>query len=210
MMHPHTDLRFINDQVGHGVVATADIPKGTVTWVLDKLDREFTQRQIKSLGDPYAKTLEKYCFRNQNGHWVLCWDHARFVNHSFRSNCLSTAYNFEITIRDIRAGEELTDDYGYLNICDPFEALDEGIGRKVVYPDDLIRYHPLWDKHLNRVWKHIPKVHQPLGHMMSGELWEHIGHVAAGREEMASILNCYYNPTRAIRTVPSQAMSRAN
>lgn len=192
MMHPHTELRFVNEIIGHGVVATRDIPKGTITWVQDPLDREFTPEQVTSLGEAYASSLDKYCFRNQHGRWVLCWDHARFVNHSFRSNCLTTGYNFEIAVRDIRAGEELTDDYGYLNISHPFEAVDEGTERTVVYPDDLVRYHPIWDGQLREVWPLIPNVHQPLRKVLANELWDRAVRVANDEEEMVSILQCYY------------------
>src|SRR5688572_7224862 len=125
MIHPDTELRVINDVVGYGVVATKFIPKGTITWALDKLDRIFTPNQFKDLDAVYQQVLEKYTYRNQDGNYVLCWDNARFVNHSFNSNCLTTAYEFEIAIRDIHPGEELTDDYGYLNIDEPFEALPE-------------------------------------------------------------------------------------
>ncbi len=47
MIHPHTEIKFINKEVGYGVVATDFIPKGTITWVLDKLDREFTQNETR-------------------------------------------------------------------------------------------------------------------------------------------------------------------
>ena len=43
MIHPKTELQFINKEIGYGVVATEFIPAGTITWVLDKLDREFTR-----------------------------------------------------------------------------------------------------------------------------------------------------------------------
>lgn len=191
MMHPNTELRFISEQIGHGVVATHDIPRGSITWAQDKLDREFTPKQVQALGFPYVDLLDKYCFRNQQGRWILCWDHARFVNHSFNSNCLTTAYNFEVAIRDIRAGEELTDDYGYLNITRPFRAMDEGCRRKTVYPDDLTRYHPAWDRKLRAIWPRIPTIEQPLRDLLDGSLWEHVERVASGEEEMASILNCY-------------------
>lgn len=210
MMHPDTDLRYINAQVGHGVVATKDIPKGTITWVQDKLDREFTSQQVQSLGETYHEILDKYCFRNQHGQWILCWDHARFVNHSFKSNCLTTAYNFEVAIRDIRAGEELTDDYGYLNISDPFEALDEGVDRKIVYPDDLTRYHVVWDALLHKTWAHIPKVNQPLKRMISKDLWKRIEHIAGGREEMSSILNCYFDEESRIDRLAPMSLSQAS
>lgn len=192
MMHPDTELRFISRHIGHGVVATCDIPEGTITWAQDGLDRELTLQQVESLGELYKDSLDTYCFRNQHGHWVLCWDHARFVNHSFRSNCMTTAYNFEIAIRDIRAGEELTDDYGYLNIMRPFHAMDEGLDRVVVYPDDLTRHHKAWDAKLLEVWPRIPEVEQPLRPLLGAGLWDRIGHVALGKERMASILDCYY------------------
>ena len=192
MMHPNTELRFISDEIGHGVVATRDIPRGTITWVQDKLDREFTPEEIEGLGPPYAAQLDKYSFRNQHGRWVLCWDHARFVNHSFRSNCLTTAFNFEIAIRDIRAGEELTDDYGYLNIMQPFEAIDEGVGRTTVYPDDLTRHHPRWDGQLRKAWPSIVKLDQQLRPLVSLRTWNRVVRIARGTEEMPSILECYF------------------
>jgi len=192
MMHPFTELRFINEEIGHGVVATRDLPCGTITWVQDDLDREFEPHEIEALGRPYAEVLDKYCYRNQHGRWVLCWDHARYVNHSFRSNCLTTAYNFEIAIRDIRAGEQLTDDYGYLNVTQPFRAIDEGVERMVVYPDDLVRLHPVWDEQLRAAWPRIPRVEQALRPLMSRDAWRRVVRIARDREAMASIFTCYY------------------
>lgn len=192
MMHPHTELRFISEKIGHGVVATRDIPRGTITWVQDPLDREFTPEEIRSLGEPFSSQLDKYCYRNQHGRWILCWDHARFVNHSFKSNCLTTAYSFEIAVRDIRAGEELTDDYGYLNITHPFEAIDEGTDRMTVYPDDLVRYHPVWDRQLSEAWPGIPGVDQPLRQLLADGLWDRVVRIARGDEMMPSILTCYF------------------
>ena len=192
MMHPDTELRFVSDLVGHGVVATRDIPMGTITWAQDELDREFTPAQVGKLGSLYAESLDKYCFRNHTGRWVLCWDHARFVNHSFRSNCMTTAYNFEIAIRDVKAGEELTDDYGYLNIMQPFKAVDEGADRTVVYPDDLTRYHARWDAQLQAAWPRMPAVAQPLASLLSPCTWQRVVRIAEGRQAMDSILSCYY------------------
>ena len=37
MIHPSTELRFINDEIGYGVVATRFIPKGTIVWALTNL-----------------------------------------------------------------------------------------------------------------------------------------------------------------------------
>ncbi len=46
MMHPHSELRFINESIGYGVFATKFIPKGTITWILDELDQKFTESYV--------------------------------------------------------------------------------------------------------------------------------------------------------------------
>ena len=193
MIHPSTTVEFISKEKGYGVVATEFIPRGTITWVQDKLDREFTLNEAINLGPDYASIIETYSFRNQQGNYVLCWDIGRYVNHSFHSNCLTTPYNFEIAIRDIEKGEELTDDYGYLNISEPFEAIDEGSDRKVVYPDDLIRMFPEWDHKLESSFPFIAKVDQPLHKFLPTDIQLIIQRVLKGEEKLESIINCYYN-----------------
>jgi hypothetical protein len=197
MIHPKTELKFINNEVGYGVVATEFIPAGSITWVLDKLDREFSLSEFQAMDPIYQNILDTYTFRNNNGNFVMCWDNGRYVNHSFNSNCLTTAYDFELAIRDIQAGEQLTDDYGYLNIPQPFRGINEGTRRKVVYPDDLLKYYKVWDKKLLKVFSKIPKLHQPLKQLIEGDQWEEIVAISEGKKEMESILKNYYkeNPT---------------
>lgn len=194
MIHPATELQFINNEIGYGVVATEFIPKGTITWVLDKLDREFTGMELMEFEEPYQQILSKYCFRNNAGNFVLCWDNGRFVNHSFKSNCLSTAYNCELAVRDIQPGEELTDDYGYLNLTAPFRANDENTRRKYVYPDDLVKYHKVWDKKLLAAFRHIARVDQPLRALLCDETWETCVRICQGKQQMNSILDTYFDP----------------
>lgn len=192
MIHPHTELKFISEEIGHGVVATRFIPAGTITWVLDKLDKELTPSEVKELDPLYQNTFNTYSYRNNKGNFVLCWDHGRFVNHSFKSNCLSTAYDFELAIRDIHPGEQLTDDYGYLNVSSPFRPVDEGTKRKVVYPDDLPNFHKSWDKKVEKVFADIMQHEQPLKPLISTELWSKIHSIIEGREELDSILKNYF------------------
>jgi hypothetical protein len=175
------------------VVATKLIPKGTITWVLDKLDRVFTPAQIRGMDKMYQEVMDKYTYRNPEGNYVFCWDNARFVNHSANANCITTAYDFEIAVRDIQPGEELTDDYGYLNVEEPFEVLPEpGTNRNVVYPDDLLRYYPVWDEKLLNAFPQLLKVNQPLYHILDKSIQEKASRVAQGEMKMDSILNCYY------------------
>jgi hypothetical protein len=197
MIHPDTEIRFISDQIGYGVVATKLIPKGTITWVLDKLDREFTPSEVKAMDPIYQEILYTYTFRNNVGNFVLCWDHGRYVNHSFRSNCMSTAYDFEIAIRDIQPGEQLTDDYGYLNVTEPFFALDEGTDRKAVYPDDIKTYGADWDRLLAKEFKHILDVEQKMKYLLTSEMWTKVQAIARGEQPLDSILSCHYEDTEA-------------
>lgn len=192
MIYPKTEIKFINEAIGFGVVATEFIPAGTITWVLDKLDRQFSPEEFDNMDTLYQNILDIYTFRHSNGNFVLCWDNARFVNHSFKSNCLTTAYDFEIAIRDIQVGEQLTDDYGYLNITQPFLATEEDTERKIVYPDDLLRYYQVWDEQLRSVFHRIPSLPQALKDILPNKIWEEIEAVVAGKKEMESILKNYY------------------
>ena len=193
MIYPKTELQFISDEIGHGVVALEFIPAGTITWALDKLDREFTPTEFDKMDSVYQDILEFYSFRNNLGNLVLCWDNGRYVNHSFDSNCFTTAYDFEIAIRDIHPGEQLTDDYGYLNISAPFKGMDEGTKRKVVYPDDLVNYHSVWDDKLLEVFHKVTMVPQALKHLVKPEVWREVESVCNGEMRMKSILLNYYN-----------------
>ena len=193
MIHPKTELKFISKAIGHGVVATDFLPAGTITWVLDKLDREFSQKDFEAMDPLYQEILETYSFRNNKGNLILCWDNGRYVNHSFNSNCLTTSYDFEIAIRDIKAGEQLTDDYGYLNISQPFRGIDEGTKRKVVYPDDLKKYHKIWDSKINKVFGKIEKLDQPLRSLIPERIWQKITRINRGEEQIDSILNNYFS-----------------
>jgi len=193
MIHPDTELRYINDKIGYGVVATKKIPKGTITWTLDKLDRIFSPKEIATMSPTFQQIMDKYTYRNPHGNYVFCWDNARYINHSSNANCITTAYEFEIAIRDIEPGEELTDDYGYLNLEEPFEVLPEpGTNRTVVYPDDLIRYYAIWDDKLLQAFPHLLKVDQPLFPLLDPATAEKARQIASGNMKMDSILNCYY------------------
>lgn len=163
MLHPHTELRHVSDQIGYGVFATQPIPKGTITWVRDELDQSFQPPAISGLRKELQDVLEKYTFVDRVGTAVLCWDLARFMNHSCNANCLGAGYEFEIAIRDIAVGEELTDDYGTLNLRELFPCFCQSAScRKFIRPDDLTRLWENWDEKLRSAFPLIPLVPQPL------------------------------------------------
>ncbi len=193
MIHPHTELRFIRPEIGYGVVATRRIPKGTITWCLDALDRVFTPAEVAAMAPAYREILDKYTYRNAAGDHVLCWDHGRFVNHSFRPNCLPTPYEMELAVRDIEPGEELTDHYGALNIARPFEAVAEpGSRRRWVHPDEPLRRYRAWDRQLREAFELFNSVEQPLAPLILPRFRAEVEAVAAGRAPMGSSLETYY------------------
>ena len=200
MIHPHTELRYIDDAIGFGVFATQPIPRGTVVWAKDPLDREITTKEVEQLPPELRERSDKYCYRNADGHFVLCWDHTRYVNHSFNPNCITTPYHLELAVRDIAAGEQLTNDYGTLNVIEPFEAFDEGHPRIVVYPDDLEFHHAEWNDRLAESIRAIGQVDQPLRFLVPDDIWKTCLRVADGVEPMRSILDCYHTPFRGKAT----------
>ena len=194
MIHPHTELRYINEQMGFGVFATQFIPKGTITWALDELDQILEADYLETADRYKSELIKKYAYRNQEGKFVLCWDLGRYVNHSFHANCMGTAYEFEIAIRDIYPGEQLTDDYGTLNVDEPFECLSEiGTDRRLVYPDDLLTYYDKWDQQVLSALKHVYEVEQQLIHFIRPEFIEKINTATTKQFLGDSIKTIYYN-----------------
>ena len=102
---------------GIGLFAAEDIPEGTVVWRLDpSIDVELTEAQIEALAETSRDQIVKYTYLDIVRHtYVLCGDDARFFNHEDAPNCLDYPDDrggTTVAARDIRAGEELTSDYG--------------------------------------------------------------------------------------------------
>jgi uncharacterized protein len=171
MLHPHTEIRHVNPVIGCGVFATRAIPMGTLVWVPDHLDRYFTHRQVWAWPEEVRESTLKYMYRDYRGRYVLGWDHARYVNHSFSPNCLITPLGFTLAIRDIAKDEELSEDYGTLNIIQPFRPSPEpGARRKVVKPDDLEHHADGWDQAFRAAIVRSSKVKQPLQGLLGAEM----------------------------------------
>jgi uncharacterized protein len=196
MIHPATKVTFIDAVKGNGVVATAPIPRGTITWVFDDLDREIPMAALEAMSEPCREAVLTYSYRNRHGNLIFCWDHERYINHSFFPNCILTPYGFEVASADIAAGEELTNDYGMFNIILPFPVDSQGGERTVVYPDDLLHYGKGWDEVLRKVFPSLLRVPQPLRPLLSDEGWQQIESLARGETAIASLRECYYNDHR--------------
>ncbi len=146
MMHPDTELRFISPEVGHGVYATAPIAKGTVVWVLCRFDRVFTPAEVDALPAAYQPLVERYAYVDQFGDYILCWDNARSINHSCDFNMIGVGHDFEVATRDIQAGEQITCEYGGLNLSGRLRCrCGSPKCRGVITGEDALRLWKEWD-----------------------------------------------------------------
>jgi hypothetical protein len=185
MIHPGTEIRFISPQIGYGVVATELIPKGTITWALDDLDQILHDDRIERLSPLLEQLVHKYAYVDGKGRHILCWDHARFVNHSCEANCLASGFEFEVAIRDIHPGEQLTDDYGGLNIEAPFTCLcGSPACRGTVHPDDIVHLADRWDAEVAEAFGLLLRVEQPLWALIRNQ--EQVRDVIDGRQRPVS------------------------
>ncbi len=163
VIHPQTEIKHISDVMGYGVFATAFIPAGTLTYVKDSLELEIGPARYDSL-DPASKALvDKYSFRDENGIRVVSWDFAKYVNHCCHCNTMSSGYGFEIAIRDIYPGEQLTDEYGIFNIDEEIRCECSAPNcRGKVSPDDFDTFFTHWDQQLRAPLAKVFELPQPL------------------------------------------------
>lgn len=163
MIHPSTRLEFVNEIIGYGVIAADFIPKGTITYVKDPFDIDLSRDEYLKLEPQYKVIADKYTYREGNGHRILSWDIAKYMNHSCVPNTISTGYGFEIAVRDIGEGEEITDDYGIFNFEHEMRCFcGEKNCRKVINGCDFETCSEQWDRIIKDVLPRFNEVAQPL------------------------------------------------
>ena len=196
MIHPNTEVKYINEVVGSGVVATAPLPKGTILYVIDSLEIEVTSKQFNKLDSKLRNIVDTYSYINEKGHRILSWDNAKYVNHKCECNSMSTGYGFEIAIKDIAIGEEITDEYGLFNL--PY-AISVDCGcvncRKVVYPNDADTYLYEWDEIVREALSQITNVEQPLWDYIKLKTINELTGYLHGNRPYKSIDALRYRPT---------------
>ena len=94
---------------GLGLFAKADISKGT--FVIEYTGEKITNAEADRRGGRYLFNINSKWTIDGKGHHNT----ARYINHSCRPNCESRISGGKIkiySIKDIKAGEELSYDYG--------------------------------------------------------------------------------------------------
>jgi SET domain-containing protein len=103
---------------GLGLFAAEDIRAGAVVWRFEPgLDLLLTPDRVAALPSPMREFASRYGYlHTRTGNWILCCDDARFMNHADDPNTggryePGAPEGYDVALRDIRVGEELTCDY---------------------------------------------------------------------------------------------------
>jgi len=163
MIHPDTEIRLVSPEVGYGVFATKKIPMGTIVYVKDDLEIMISQEDYYKYSDSLKKVIDRYSYIDPEGYRIISWDFAKYTNHCCDPNTISTGYGFEIAIKDIEPGEQITDEYGIFNLDKEIHLVcDKQNCRKVVCNEDFDKYYKEWDQKIIPALEKVPLVHQPL------------------------------------------------
>lgn len=193
MIHPDTELGDAGDGIGKGVFATAPIPVGTLVYVVDRLEIVLPPETPLAVDPDYRPILDTYSYRGPAGQWIVCWDLAKYENHSCDPNTLCTGFGFEIAVRDIRTGEQITVDYGLLNVTDAMPCLCGSPDcRGVVRPDDFDWHHERWDRLVRGALDRLSQVDQPLWRFMAGRTRRQLQMYLRTGEGYRSVLDLRY------------------
>lgn len=104
---------------GMGLFADQPIKKGTTVWQFAPgFDIKISKEKLGALSAAAKEQFLKYAYLDgKTDEYILCFDDARFFNHSDDPNCedIDTAVETELDVttaaKDISPGEELTCNY---------------------------------------------------------------------------------------------------
>lgn len=115
---------------GWGLFARRAIPKGAAWWqasldnviLLNQLQVEtLMTSQLNTTMESLLTLTRIYGYYSASlDRIIVCLDNARFVNHSFEPNSGAPADGnplCSVALRDIEAGEEITENYGHYDGC---------------------------------------------------------------------------------------------
>ncbi|HEY2248233.1 MAG TPA: SET domain-containing protein [Bradyrhizobium sp.] len=95
---------------GLGVFAAESIRKGTKIWrFVEGFDRAYSPKEFARLPKAARDFLKDYGYR-VDGEILFTVDHDHYINHSDKPNTYLKS-GYAIAARNIRKGEEITNDY---------------------------------------------------------------------------------------------------
>jgi hypothetical protein len=195
MIHPNTLIKTVSPHIGNGVFATARIPQGTIVVVRDSFDIVLTQQEFQDLPQLVHAMMETHLYRDKHGNLILSWDHAKYMNHSCCSNTMMTDYGFEIAVREILPGEQVTSDYGLLNVLEsyPVECTCPRCCQGLQV-DDIDNYADEWDVQIKQSMLLIPCNQQPLLDLLSDMAKQQLDEFLQTPTSYRSVRNLKWRP----------------
>ena len=105
-----------SDKYGIGLFADEDLKEGQLVYTASSLlDVNITQEQFDSLSDREKEEFQWWgFFDEQSQRWHVDFDVSKFINHSREGTTTQDVSHEEaylVTTRDIKKGEELTQNY---------------------------------------------------------------------------------------------------
>lgn len=193
MIHPDTELKFIHEDIGYGVFATSDIAEGTIVYVKDSLERVIAPQEYAEHSEEIQNVIEKYSYIDESGNRIVSWDFAKYVNHCCHCNTISTGYGFEIAIRNIKKGEQITDEYGIFNLEKPMNVACGALHcRQQITPADFDNYYEEWDKKIRKSIVKIFRTEQPLLPLLDPKTKSDLEELQAQPEKYKSVYALKY------------------
>lgn len=98
---------------GFGLFADQNILKGEIVWQHDEFfDQHISEKKFLMMSEYVQQYIKRYGHKDMHHSiYILCGDNARFTNHSYKPNVEMITPNISIANRDIKIGEEITEDY---------------------------------------------------------------------------------------------------
>lgn len=103
---------------GLGLFCAKPVQKGAQLWrFAPGFDLEYSEEQMSVLPEVTRAWCQQFAYLDYHFQkYIICADDARFINHSDDANVFSDysidPYGIDIAVRDLKAGEELTANYG--------------------------------------------------------------------------------------------------
>lgn len=146
-----------------GVFAREFIPKGTIIYFECKKCRPWTKEELTSLSK-----IELHSVKERSYPIKYCDKRLWYNNHSCNANTLDMNNRISIVVKDIKKGEEQTEDYRIfsrtgLYFKDGCKCGEKNCMGKTKFEQPIPKkLQKFWNKKINTALKHAPYVKQPL------------------------------------------------
>lgn len=146
---------------GKGLYARQLVPKGTIICFESAGYRIIPAEEYETMSD----LAKEHVYQRVDGTYLAPSDDSKYFNHSCNANVLDSRLGFDIVVRDIKKGEEVTYDYRAFS----FKEMECHCGAKNCC-GFLTYEHPapeklrlFWAKKVDSALRQVNKVEQPLG-----------------------------------------------